>query len=145
MSDEILRKIIKNQKNEADNHCGWIKRLKDEIRQLETQIANKKEDIQNYELQNMHIAQTIEAINDILQKKEKEKHERLIRDSVEKETKIKHLSTKKIEETDGLIKIRKLCDYCDEWDGISSRCSCGNRRMCWELEDDGSDVFPNAY
>jgi hypothetical protein len=23
------------------------------------------------------------------------------------------------------------CDDCDGWDGVSRRCSCGNRRVYW--------------
>lgn len=37
------------------------------------------------------------------------------------------------------------CDECEEWDGESARCSCGNRRVCWVLSDDKTEVYPEAY
>jgi hypothetical protein len=63
----------------------------------------------------------------------------------EEEAHIKGLSEKKILASHGCIKIKYLCDFCDEWDGVTHRCSCGNRRMCWELDHDIDDVYPNAF
>lgn len=46
------------------------------------------------------------------------------------------------------------CDSCDEWDGVSHRCSCGNRRMSWSIWPDpepgdvdgcASMLYPEAY
>jgi hypothetical protein len=34
------------------------------------------------------------------------------------------------------------CDSCNGWDGINSRCECGNRRVYWALSDDESYVYP---
>jgi hypothetical protein len=30
------------------------------------------------------------------------------------------------------------CDDCGEWDGVSRRCECGNRRCYWETETDSN-------
>lgn len=39
------------------------------------------------------------------------------------------------------------CYECHTWDGLSSRCHCGNRRMAWRSEGDFEDmlVFSEAY
>lgn len=36
------------------------------------------------------------------------------------------------------------CD-CDGWDGVDSRCACGNRRVDWELSDDKTYIYAVAY
>ena len=28
------------------------------------------------------------------------------------------------------------CEDCKGWDGVSHRCNCGNRRMCWTVLED---------
>jgi hypothetical protein len=33
---------------------------------------------------------------------------------------------------------------CEGWDGMSSRCQCGNRRVSWVLTDDNSSVYGEA-
>lgn len=38
---------------------------------------------------------------------------------------------KKIEDGD----VRSCCSECDSWDGLNRRCSCGNRRVCWQWDD----------
>lgn len=30
---------------------------------------------------------------------------------------------------------------CPGWDGHSHRCECGNRRVSWEIEEDGENKF----
>ena len=32
-------------------------------------------------------------------------------------------------------------DYCDGWDGVSRRCSCGNRRVAWVWEENENSCF----
>lgn len=33
---------------------------------------------------------------------------------------------------------------CDGWDGESSRCNCGNRRVYWALSDDKTYIYAIA-
>lgn len=33
---------------------------------------------------------------------------------------------------------------CKGWDGLSTRCDCGNRRVYWCLSDDGTYVYAEA-
>lgn len=35
--------------------------------------------------------------------------------------------------------------YCEGWDGHSSRCQCGNRRVDWELVNNGTQVIAVTY
>ena len=37
------------------------------------------------------------------------------------------------------------CDDCEGWNGADNRCECGNRRVYWELNDDGESVSAVAY
>lgn len=39
----------------------------------------------------------------------------------------------------------KGCDNCDQWDGISKRCNCGNRRVGWIWTDNDDDIEPEVY
>ena len=39
----------------------------------------------------------------------------------------------------------KNCDECPGWDGISRRCECGNRRVCWQLSYYGDYVYGEAW
>ncbi len=36
-------------------------------------------------------------------------------------------------------------DNCSGWDGESKRCECGNRRVDWELSDDETYIYAEAY
>lgn len=36
------------------------------------------------------------------------------------------------------------CSWCPDGPE-SSRCCCGNRRVCWVLNADKTDVYPEAY
>jgi hypothetical protein len=35
--------------------------------------------------------------------------------------------------------------FCRGWDGVSPRCDCGNRRVSWDLSDDETYVYAEAY
>lgn len=35
------------------------------------------------------------------------------------------------------------CDECRSWNGLSQRCSCNNRRVCWAWN--GEDWVPEIY
>jgi hypothetical protein len=39
------------------------------------------------------------------------------------------------------------CEYCNDWDPSSNRCSCGNRRISWSYTGDFEDmiIYPEAY
>ena len=37
------------------------------------------------------------------------------------------------------------CDNCAGWDGFSSRCDCGNRRVTWVLSEDKTFLYAEAY
>ena len=39
----------------------------------------------------------------------------------------------------------KACDECNEWDGESRRCECGNRRIDWEYDEPKYSECPNIY
>lgn len=68
-----------------------------------------------------------------------EKYNRLVCDAIED-----------IERVGGYISFsgQSSCDDlesgCLGWDGVSYRCSCGNRRVYWEISDDGESVYACA-
>jgi hypothetical protein len=39
------------------------------------------------------------------------------------------------------------CDFECGWDGVSNRCNCGNRRVCWDYDGDFRDMelYGEAY
>ena len=36
-------------------------------------------------------------------------------------------------------------EKCIGWDGCSSRCYCGNRRVAWFLNDDKTEIYAKAW
>ena len=34
---------------------------------------------------------------------------------------------------------------CKGWDGIDKRCECGNRRVCWQYDNEDDVLYAEAY
>lgn len=37
------------------------------------------------------------------------------------------------------------CEDCLGWDGVSRRCHCGNRRVCWTMSECKTYVYAEAF
>jgi len=66
----------------------------------------------------------------------------------EKEDRMKQLANVKMDESCGWIDFNgdvNCEDKCQNWDGESKRCECGNRRVDWEYNSDIGCVYAQAY
>jgi hypothetical protein len=117
------------------NYESNMKAVNDEIKKEEFYIKNikneliildQKEAIERLERERIQLEETMRK------KKEDEEAE------VERDKMIQELIDEKVR-TEGPFYI-KQCDGCHQWDGISKRCKCGNRRIYWQYDSDDHDI-----
>lgn len=136
-----------NIKNCLDYFYSRVSNLESQktILEKENLILNEKlnlsTDIKNIEFKQNKINELEKIIINLEKKLEEMKDEK-------KQDIIYKLTHKyfKNHECDGHIGFNgdDNCENCRGWDGIGSRCECGNRRVDWNT-DDLEDIYAEAY
>lgn len=112
----------KRAKEETENR---LEEIKDAIKIL-TEIKQKKEE-------------EVKKIEEAREKEEDERRDKREKELIEKELKLNNSRWLDFENDD------YCTDECRGWDGDSTRCDCGNRRVSWRMSADETSVYPETY
>ena len=131
-----IEQILGNLRCDITGHEKDIEKYRKEILELEQTIDRIRNNIGN---SNTHISILKNAIKTINRGIESFHDKARAMDEIKIQAKIKSLTDDEFVEFDG---DDNCIDECRGWNGKDKRCDCGNRRLCWRVDND--EVYPEA-